>query len=192
MNSSKLKNHLNFIQSCEQLKNTLRTAYTSKGRQESTAEHTWRLCLMAMLLEPELGEIDFSKLLKICIIHDLGEAIHGDIPAINQQGSQPKADQERLDLKKLLEPLEQIQQAYFLSLWDEYNQASSLEAKLVKGLDKLETLIQHNQGISDKIDYEFNLSYGQQYTDNHPLFVELRNLIDQETAIHAKQKVVEQ
>lgn len=133
MKDQQLQNALTFIKSCEKLKSTLRTAYSSTGRRESTAEHTWRLCLMAMVFEKELGNIDFAKLLKICIIHDLGEAISGDIAAVDQVTGSNKAIQERADFNELLTPLEAYQQAELLALWDEYDQASSKEAKLVKG-----------------------------------------------------------
>lgn len=182
MNNQQIVNSLEFIKQSEKLKDTLRCAFNSNGRQESTAEHTWRLCLMAMVFEQEFSNIDFAKLLKICIIHDLGEAIHGDIPAIEQSDTTTKAIQERADLQQLISPLEPQLQEQFLSLWDEYEQASSLEAKIVKGLDKLETIIQHNQGKNPEgFDYSFNLSYGQQYMDNHPLLAAIRQLVDQET-----------
>lgn len=182
MNNQQLANALAFIKSCEKLKSTLRCSFNSNGRQESTAEHTWRLCLMAMVFEQEFADIDFAKLLKICIIHDLGEAIHGDIPAIVQNDNAAKGIQERADLQQLISPLEPQLQEHFLSLWDEYEQASSLEAKLVKGLDKLETIIQHNQGKNPAdFDYSFNLGYGQQYMANHPLLAAIRQLVDKET-----------
>ena len=71
----------------------------------------------------------------------------------------------------------------FLSLWDEYEKAASPEAIAVKALDKLETLIQHNQGTNppDFVDDVFNLSYGKKYTDAVPLFAEIRRLIDEDT-----------
>lgn len=187
MKDQQLQNALTFIKTCEKLKNTLHTAYSSTGRQESTAEHTWRLCLMAMVFEKELGNIDFAKLLKICIIHDLGEAVSGDIAAVDQVTGNNKAIQERADFRQLLVTLEADQQAELLALWDKYDQASSIEAKLVKGLDKLETIIQHNQGKNPAdFDYHFNLTYGQQYMANHPLFTAIRALVDRETAEHAK------
>jgi putative hydrolases of HD superfamily len=58
------------------------------------AEHTWRLCLMAVLLRQEFPEVDFSKLIRICVVHDLGEAAAGDIPAVDQDAAAPKAAQE--------------------------------------------------------------------------------------------------
>ncbi|MEM8805854.1 MAG: HD domain-containing protein [Cyanobacteria bacterium P01_G01_bin.38] len=187
MKTEELIGCISFIQQAEQLKDVLRSAYTSSGRQESTAAHTWRLCLMAMVFEQDFKGVDFAKLLKICIIHDLGEAISGDIPAIAQRPNQNKAEQERADLITLMEPLDERRRTEFLALWDEYEQASSPEALMVKGLDKLETIIQHNQGKNPPhIDYAFNLSYGNQYTSKHPLLATLRQLIDEDTRRHAE------
>ena len=84
MNNDQILNTLLFVKSAESMKNVLRSAHTSSGRKESTAEHTWRLCLLAIAFGKELGEVDMEKLLKICIIHDLGEAISGDVPAPKQ------------------------------------------------------------------------------------------------------------
>ncbi|OGU66865.1 MAG: phosphohydrolase [Stygiobacter sp. GWC2_38_9] len=181
-----IKRSLDFIRQTERLKNVLRSAHTSNGRKESTAEHTWRLCLMAMVFEKEFKEIDFSRLLKICVIHDLGEAINGDIPAVEQSGKVNKSNQERADLITLLKSLPNEQREYFLSLWDEYENASSQEARLVKGLDKLETIIQHNQGLNpEDFNYEFNLTYGQKHTETFPLLNSIRKIIDEETKLRA-------
>ena len=84
MDSGDLAGVLDFLRAAERLKSTTRTGYTSTGQQESVAEHTWRLCLMAMVLRSEFAEVDFAKLVKICIIHDLGEALHGDVSAPEQ------------------------------------------------------------------------------------------------------------
>ena len=84
MNSGELAGVLDFLRAAERLKSTTRTGYTSTGQQESVAEHTWRLCLMALVLRPAFPDVDFAKLVKICIIHDLGEAIHGDVSAPEQ------------------------------------------------------------------------------------------------------------
>lgn len=171
---------LQFLREAERLKNVYRTSWTSGGQPESTASHTWRLCLLAVVLERELPDIDIGKLLKICVIHDLGEAIGGDIPAIHQTA--PKADQERKDLLTLLEPLPDDIQREIVALWDEYESASSPEARVAKALDKLETLLQHNQGANPPdFDYAFNIDYGRKFTDAVPLAAELRAIIDEET-----------
>ena len=182
MEPTDIQSRLAFIREAEKLKNVLRSGFTSEGRSESTAEHTWRLCLLAMVFEDQLRHLDFGKIMKICVLHDLGEAIGGDIAAIEQKDDSGKSEQERNDLLKLMRPLDtQIRQA-FLSLWEEYENASSPEAQAVKALDKIETLIQHNQGANPPdFDYEFNLSYGEKYTGADPLFSEIRALIDKDT-----------
>jgi putative hydrolase of HD superfamily len=157
------------------------------------AEHSWRLALMAMLLRDEFPELDAGKVLRMCLIHDLGEAIGGDIPAPEQArrreggASAGKAEQERRDLVTLLEPLPTARQLEFTTLWDEYEAAATPEARLVKALDKLETILQHNQGKNPAdFDYAFNLDYGRQYTGGHPVIVELRRLLDEETERRAE------
>lgn len=182
MDASELDGVLTFLRSAERLKDTLRTSHTSSGRSESVAEHTWRLCLMAALLRGEFPEVDFSRLVRICIVHDLGEAVGGDIPAVAQVAAAPKAEQERRDLESILAPLPEPLRAEMLSLWDEYEAAATPEARVAKALDKLETILQHNQGRNPPdFDYEFNLGYGQRYTGGHPLIVAFRTALDRET-----------
>lgn len=186
MHADELKGCLEFIREAEKLKDVLRSAYTSTGKHESTAEHTWRLCLMAMVFEDEFGAIDMAKLLKICIIHDLGEAISGDIPATMQAEVPNKSERERSDLILLMQTLPQRMQLEFLALWEEYEYATSDEARLVKGLDKLETIIQHNQGKNPSdFDYAYNLEYGKKHMGIHPLIQQIRALVDDETRSNA-------
>lgn len=183
MNISELNQLLDFFKQAEKLKDTLRTGITAEGRRESVAEHTWRLCLMASLFHNRyFPQLDFQKLIKTCLIHDLGEAINGDIPAPRQDNNVPKSNAERKDLVTMLRPLPERFQKEFLRLWEEYESASTEEAKLAKALDKLETIIQHNQGKNPKdFDYEFNLTYGKQYTLFDESVALLRALVDEET-----------
>ncbi len=187
MEPSELEQILHFLRATEQLKNTHRNSWTSEGRRESVAEHTWRLCLMALVLHRGFPDVDFARLIKICIIHDLGEAIGGDIPAVHQTPGAGKAEQERRDLLQLLEPLPPRLRDEITALWDEYEEARTPEARLAKALDKLETILQHNQGDNpDGFDYRFNLDYGRQYTAAHPLLATVRALLDAETEARAR------
>lgn len=187
MHRNHLASTLDFLRSAERLKNVTRTSWTSEGRHESVAEHTWRLCLMALVLGREFPEVDLGRLLKLCIIHDLGEAIHGDISA-TLQPPEGKALQEREDLITLMAPLPADVQAELLALWEEYEAAATPEARLAKALDKLETILQHNQGQNpDGFDYAFNLGYGTRYTAEHSVIVELRRMLDEETATRAQE-----
>ncbi len=170
---------LAFISAAERLKDTERSGWTSTGRRDTVASHTWRVCLMALTLHPVFPETDLARLLQICILHDLGEAIHGDIPAPDQLDRGDKSTAERADLVKFLSPLPEPLRAEFVRLWDEYEAGSTPEARLAKALDKLETIIQHNQGANPAtFDYAFNLDYGRLYTDGHPLLAELRAELD--------------
>jgi len=187
MRADELDGVLAFLRAAERLKTVTRSGWTSTGKAESVAEHTWRLCLMAMVLYGPAEDIDLARLLKMCLIHDLGEAIGGDVPAPAQVPGSPKAGQERADLLSLVEPLPAGGRREILELWDEYEAASSPEAKLAKGLDKLETILQHTQGRNpDDFDYAFNLDYGQRYTAADPVLAALRSRLDEVTAQRAR------
>lgn len=188
MTPTEISSLLDFLRSAEALKTATRSAWTTAGQPESVAEHTWRLCLMALVLHPQFPDVDFSRLIKICIIHDLGEAIGGDVPAPEQAArSEGKAAGERRDLLQLLAPLPAPRREEIAELWDEYETAETPEARLAKGLDKLETILQHTQGRNPPdFDYRFNLGYGRQFTADHPVLVALRQLLDDETERRAR------
>jgi putative hydrolase of HD superfamily len=194
MNEAELAGLIDFLRAAERLKTVTRSAYTSKGRQESVAEHTWRLALMALLVAPQFPDVDFARLVKICLVHDLGEAIGGDVPAPEQArrrsagASTGKGADERRDLLTLLEPLPRALREEITMLWDEYEAARSPEAKLAKALDKLETILQHTQGLNPPdFDYRFNLGYGREHTVGPPLIAALRAELDRATEDRARE-----
>jgi putative hydrolase of HD superfamily len=183
MRTDELEGVLTFLRAAERLKTVTRSGWTSAGDRESVAEHTWRLCLMAMLLYGEAPGIDLSRLLRMCLIHDLGEAIGGDVPAPEQTPEAGKAARERADLLELTASLPSALGREIVELWDEYEAAATPEARLAKGLDKLETILQHTQGSNPSdFDYAFNLAYGQRYTAADPVLAALRARLDEETA----------
>lgn len=187
LEATDLEGRLRFIQEAARLKDVLRSGRTASGRQESTAEHSWRLCLLAMTMADQLGPLDMNRMLQLCVVHDLGEALNGDVPAVLQQADPGKSAREREDLRTLTRSLPTFLQQKFLALWDEYEAAQTREAKLVKALDKLETIIQHNQGANGPdFDHGFNLGYGRRYTDSDPVLARLRERVDQDTARRAR------
>lgn len=186
MSPEEIHGLLAFLRRAERLKTVTRTSWTSEGKQESTAEHTWRLALFALSLRPWFPELDFGRVLSIALVHDLGEAISGDISAVLQVGAPPKEEQERRDLLELLQTAPAAVRDQIVAHFDEYNAAATPEAKFVKAIDKLETILQHNQGRNpDTFDYAFNLPYGQKYTAGHPVIVKLREILDAETRARA-------
>ena len=80
----------------ERLKDTTRHCYTRNGRHESVAEHSWMMTLMAYFMKDEFPEVDMDKVIKMCIIHDLGEAFTGDIPTFEKTESNEASEEELL------------------------------------------------------------------------------------------------
>ena len=174
---------ISFVQGLERLKSETRHAWTSTGRQESIAEHSWRLAMFALALEPEFPTVDMGRVVRILLVHDLGEAIDGDVSAKEETASpEEKLRREEAALLELVRPLEQPARGEILELWEEYNRAASDEAKVAKALDKLETILQHNQGKNPReFDYEFNLEYGSGLADFAPMLSEIRAELDTKT-----------
>ncbi len=158
----KTREYIEFLNTIENLKCNTRHSWTSSGRHESVAEHSWRLAVMAMLCTDEYPELDINKVIKMCLIHDFGEAVTGDIPAFNKTEEHEKTEEKAV--KSLLSKLPEETCAELSALFDEMNALETPEAKLFKSLDNLEALVSHNEAdISTWIplEYKENLIYGQ-------------------------------
>ena len=154
---------LDFLKIAEQLKCNTRHSYTSSGRLESVAEHSWRLALLAMLIGDEFPELDMDKVLRMCLIHDMGEAITGDIPAFEKTDEDRKVENKKVD--QLMDSLPEPIRTEWKELYAEMEALETWEAKLYKSLDKLEALIQHNEAdISTWIplEYDLQMTYGNE------------------------------
>ncbi|MBQ2755358.1 MAG: HD domain-containing protein [Oscillospiraceae bacterium] len=155
------KDFIGFLNKIEKLKCNTRHSWTSSGRQESVAEHCWRLAVMALLCKDEYPELDMDKVIKMCLIHDFGEAVTGDIPAFDKTQADECA--EKLAVKSLLSELPCETRAELSALFEEMDERRTPEAKLYKALDNLEALVSHNEApISIWLprEYEDNLTYG--------------------------------
>ncbi len=153
---------LKFLNIIEKLKCNTRHSWTSSGRQESVAEHSWRLSVMAMLCADEYPELDINKVIKMCLIHDFGEAITGDIPAFLK--TEKNESDEEIAVGKLLAELPSDIKNDLTLLFSEMKEMKTDEAKLFKSLDNMEALISHNEAdISTWLPLEFeeNLIYGE-------------------------------
>lgn len=157
----KQREFIEFLNIIEKLKCNTRHSWTSSGRQESVAEHSWRLAVMAMLCADEYPDLDINKVIKMCLIHDFGEAITGDIPAFLKTEDNEIA--ENVAVNFLLSILPPSEREELTLLFKEMNALSTPEAKLYKALDNAEALISHNEAsISTWLPREFdeNLTYG--------------------------------
>lgn len=166
----------------ERLKDTTRHCYTKNGRHESVAEHSWMMTLMAFFIEDEFPDVDMDKVIKMCIIHDLGEAFTGDIPTFEKNESHEKAEEELLDNWVNSLPINMANE--MSSLYEEMAKRESKEAKVYKAIDSLEALIQHN--ISDLStwipkEYELNKTYAYDKVAFSDYMKELRDAIKEDT-----------
>ncbi|QQG39521.1 MAG: HD domain-containing protein [Candidatus Aenigmatarchaeota archaeon] len=105
---------------------------------ESVAEHSFRVALMAFALADELGA-DRNRMVKMALIHDLGESVIGDIP-VGRADYATKPAMETAAMKELSGLFANRKE--FLELWDEYETRQTKEAQLVYELDKLEMVLQ--------------------------------------------------
>ena len=152
---------LEVLSVAERLKDATRHCYTSGGRRESVAEHSWRITLMAYLVSDEFPEADLTKLLKMCLIHDLGEAFTGDIPTFDKTDFDEAKEAAVLDrwVRELPQPFAEEMR----TLYREMDERKTLESRIYKALDNLEALIQHNESdISTWIplEYDLQMTYG--------------------------------
>lgn len=152
---------LEFLAMAERLKCNTRHSYTSSGRHESVAEHSFRLALMAYMVSDEVPEIDTDKVIRMCLIHDLGEAITGDIPSFEKTDSDEAAEDSAVS--GFVNQLPEYWKKQLGEMYREMNELKTPEAKLYKALDKLEAVIQHNEAdISTwlPLEYDLQLTYG--------------------------------
>lgn len=173
---------LDTLHLAEKLKDTMRHCYTSKGRRESVAEHSWRVVLMAYFLKDEFPEVDINKVMLMCAIHDLGEIFTGDIPTFKKTKEDEEKEEQLLNdwVTSLPSPYcEELKELY-----KEMNERKTTEAKLYKAIDSLEAIIQHNESdIStwEPHEYDLNLTYAFDRVTFSPYMQELRKAIYEET-----------
>lgn len=173
---------LTLLHTAEKLKDTTRHCDTSGGRKESVAEHSWRLTLMAFFLRSEFPHLNMDKVMRMCLVHDLGECFTGDIPSFLKT----RDDTAREDalLAQWVSTLPAPYNTELSALYDEMDALETEEAKLYKALDKLEAVIQHNEApLATWLPREraLNLTYGEENVAFSPYLTALRAAIRQET-----------
>jgi putative hydrolase of HD superfamily len=136
---------IEFIKRAEKLKTELRHSWLSdKNRQESVAEHSWMLALIAMTIFDSIGiKLNQLRVMKMVVMHDLAEAITGDIPTFEVSLRQNKYQDEKAAIIKITTSLPKRVANEYLALWQEMEDKQTPEAMLAQCLDKIEVLIQH-------------------------------------------------
>jgi putative hydrolase of HD superfamily len=137
---------LSFLALSERLKLELRHSWLSNGRQESVAEHSWQMALMALLMHRHLAHpVDIEKTLKMILVHDLVEAEVGDVPFFDKgERKRLKAAREQQAIAKIRDALDPATGQEIHDLWQEYEAKATAEARFATALDHLEVQVQHN------------------------------------------------
>ncbi len=177
-----LDQYFAILHRAEQLKNNTRHSWTSSGRHESVAEHSWRLALMAYFLKDEFYGIDMNKVILMCLFHDMGEAFTGDIPAFSKTDADSRREEETVAAWLNTLPVPYREELGLL--FDEMDKQETQEAKLYKALDKMEAVIQHNEADIRTwlpLEYDLQLSYGKKETDFSEVTKRLKAYVNRET-----------
>ena len=183
------KELLRVLHTAERLKDETRHCYTSGGRRESVAEHSWRLALTALFLRDEFPALDMDRVIRMCLIHDLGECFTGDIPSFLKSGGDE--ERERSALETWVASLPAPYSVELKTLYAEMDALETDEARLYKALDKLEAVIQHNESdIATWLprEYELNLTYADENVAFSDYLKRLREEIRRETRTRSRRR----
>ena len=166
---------IDFLRVMERLKDAPRHCWTTGGRRESVAEHSWRVSLMAMLMADEFPGVDIDRVVRMCLVHDIGEAITGDIPTF------VKTDADRAvegrEVEALIGGLPEPWPEKLGELFSEMDALRTPEARLYKALDRMEAIQSHNESAVETwlpLEYDLNLTYGEREAAFSPYLAALR------------------
>ena len=172
---------LQILLQAARLKTTMRHCYTMEDRKESVADHSWRIALTAMLMTgiEEFRDLDMNRVIRMCLIHDLGESFTGDIPTFEKTDSD--SGKEVSLFQSWVDSFPEPQRGEWTELLSEMEALETREARLYKALDKIEAVISHNE--SDirtwlPLEYDLQLTYGQENMAFSEYLKKLRALVD--------------
>ncbi len=141
----RLHKQIQFILEIDRLKTVIRqTLLTDRSRQENSAEHSWHLAIMALLLSEYANQpVDLPRVVKMVLIHDLVEIDAGDTFIYDDKGHQDKAEREQRAAERLFGLLPDDQAGELKSLWEEFEERQTPDARFASALDRLHPML-HN------------------------------------------------
>ena len=175
------KEYLAIVHCIAGLKERTRHAWMTSGRQESVAEHSWRMALMAYFLRDEFPTVDLTRVLLMALLHDIGEVFTGDIPTFEKTDADRAREHELRD--KWIDALPAPYAAEVRPLFAEMDAMETEEAKIVKALDRMEAVITHNEGDPHTwlpLEYDLQRTYGVKEAAFTPVLKELRAEVNRE------------
>lgn len=139
----RLEQQIRFIVEADKVKNIFRQTYLADGqRKENDAEHSWHLALSAVLLREHIKEdVNLEKVMIMVLIHDLVEIDAGDTYAYDSEGAKTKREREVKAADRIFGMLPEDQGKYFRSLWDEFEEYETADAKFAHLLDNFQPLL---------------------------------------------------
>ncbi len=143
MNSGALKDQIEFLREIEKLKTVTRANKTLDGRNENSAEHSWHVALMALLLQQHAEQsLDMLKVTKMLLIHDIVEIDAGDT-WLYAEDQESKKELEERAADRLFSLLPDEQHDEYLELWQEFENRSTNEAAFAAVIDGIQPLLNH-------------------------------------------------
>ncbi len=168
--NERLARQITFLIELDKLKGVLRRTKPVGGdRYEDSAEHSWHLAMMVLLLAEYADEaIDPNRVLRMVLIHDIVEIDAGDTFLYDHAARLAKEAEEAVAAERIFGLLPPEQGAEFLALWQEFEERQSADARFAKALDRLMPLLQnyHNAGQTWQ---ENNIHKAQVWQANQPI-----------------------
>ncbi len=159
----RFRQQIEFILEVDKLKHVLRqTILVDKSRKENSAEHSWHIALTVMVLSEYArdADIDFFKVMKMLLIHDLIEIDAGDTYCYDDQGRKDQAAREKLAADRIFNILPPDQARQFHDLWNEFEERKTPESRFANALDRVQPLL-HNYFTQGQIWQENKIRSGQ-------------------------------
>jgi putative hydrolase of HD superfamily len=168
--ADRLAAQIRFILEIDKLKTVLRRTWIlDRSRRENSAEHSWHLAIMAVLLA-EYGPagLDLTRVIKMVLIHDLVEIDAGDTFCYDQTALLDQADRERCAADRLFALLPEDLDAELRGLWEEFDARASPEARFAAALDRLQPVL-HNYTTEGGTWREHRVTRAQVVARNQPM-----------------------
>ena len=167
----RFRRQIEFILEVDKLKNVLRkTILMDRSRRENSAEHSWHIALMVLILSEYAKDpdVDLFRVMKILLIHDLIEIDAGDTYCYDDQGRKDQARREKKAADRIFNLLPADQAAMFWELWHEFEERKTPESRYANALDRLQPFL-HNYFTEGQIWQENNINSDQVKARMHPV-----------------------